>query len=123
MERTETPMEFLAVIDDAPDVQLLIETIFSMDSRVSSANAAKTAEDALESAWKIGPGIIVLDQGLAGSLTGLDAAPILKELAPRVKIILFTADAELRTVLRLSPLSTCSYSRPTQLNSHPWLNN
>jgi hypothetical protein len=33
--RTETPMEFLAVIDDDPDVQLLIETIFSIDSHGS----------------------------------------------------------------------------------------
>ena len=96
-------MEFLAVIDDDPDVQLIIETIFSMDSRFSAANAAETAEEALESARKTGPGIIVLDQGLAGSLTGLDAAPILKELAPRAKIILFTADAELQTRATAEP--------------------
>ena len=95
--RTETPMEFLAVIEDDPDVQLLIETIFSMDSRFSAANATETAEEALESAQKTAPGIIVLDHGLAGSLTGLDAAPLLKELAPRAKIILFTAHAELQT--------------------------
>jgi len=95
--RTETPMEFLAVIEDNPDVQLLIETILSMDSRFSAANSAETAEEALESARKTEPGIIVLDHGLAGSLTGLDAAPLLKELAPRAKIILFTAHAELQT--------------------------
>jgi DNA-binding NarL/FixJ family response regulator len=63
--RTETPMEFLAVIEDDPDVQLLIETIFSMDFRFSAANAAETAEEALESARKTEPGIIVLDHGLA----------------------------------------------------------
>jgi len=81
--RTETPTKFLAVIEDDPDVQLLIETIFSMDSRFSAANAAETAKEALESARKAEPGIIVLDHGLAGSLTGLDAAPLLKELVPR----------------------------------------
>ena len=95
--RTETPLEFLAVIEDDPDVQLLIETIFSMDSRFSATNAAETAEEALESARKSEPGVIVLDHGLAGSLTGLDAAPLLKDLAPRAKIILFTAHAELRS--------------------------
>ncbi|MEP7193872.1 MAG: hypothetical protein ABI903_13510 [Actinomycetota bacterium] len=68
-------MEFLAVIEDDPDVHLLIESIFSMDSRFSAANAAETADEALESARKTEPGIIVLDYGLAGSLTGLDAAP------------------------------------------------
>ena len=45
--RTETPMEFLTVIEDDPDVQLLIEAIFSMDSRFSDANAAETAERGL----------------------------------------------------------------------------
>jgi CheY-like chemotaxis protein len=40
--------------------------------------------------------MIVLDYGLAGVLTGLEAAPRLKELAPRAKIILFTAHSELR---------------------------
>lgn len=96
-------MKFLAVIEDDPDVQLLIESIFSMDSRFSAANAAETAEEALESARTTEPGIIVLDHGLAGSLTGLDAAPLLKELAPRSKIILFTAHAELRTRATAEP--------------------
>ena len=96
MARTETPTKFLAVIEDDPDVQLLIETIFSMDSRFSTAKAAETAEEALESARKAAPEIIILDHGLAGSLTGLDAAPLFKELAPRAKIILFTAFAELQ---------------------------
>ena len=38
-------------------------------SRFSAANAAETAEEALESARKTEPGIIVLDHGLAGSQT------------------------------------------------------
>jgi DNA-binding NarL/FixJ family response regulator len=120
--RTETPTKFLAVIEDDPDVQLLIETIFSMDSRFSAANAAETAEEALESARKTEPEIIILDHGLAGSLTGLDAAPLLKELAPRAKIILFTAQPSSGPVLQLSTLSTRSCSRPTQHGSCPWLN-
>jgi DNA-binding NarL/FixJ family response regulator len=92
----ETQMEVLAVIEDDPDVQFLIETIFSMDSRFTLANIAETAEEALESARTAEPGIFVLDHGLAGSLSGLDAAPLLKELAPHAKIILFTAHAELK---------------------------
>ena len=96
-------MKFLTVIEDDPDVQLLIETIFSMDSRFSAANAAKTAEEALESTRKAEPGVIILDHGLAGTLTGLDAAPMLKELAPGAKIILFTAHAELQSRASAEP--------------------
>ena len=96
-------MKFLTVIEDDPDVQLLIETIFSMDSRFSAANASKTAEEALESTRKAEPGVIILDHGLAGTLTGLDAAPMLKELAPGAKIILFTAHAELQSRASAEP--------------------
>ncbi|NMM23124.1 MAG: response regulator transcription factor [Phycicoccus sp.] len=91
-----TAVKILVVIEDDPDLQFLIETIFSMDDRFSIAGAAASAEVALEMARTTEPGIIVLDHGLAGALTGIEAAPRLKEVAPNAKIILFTAHAELR---------------------------
>jgi DNA-binding NarL/FixJ family response regulator len=90
-------MKILVVVEDDPDVRFLIETIFSMDSRFALANVAESAEDALEAVRTDQPDIIVLDQGLAGPLTGLEAAPRLKQVAPNGKIILFTAHAELKT--------------------------
>jgi len=48
-------------------------------------------------------GLIVLDHGLAGALTGLEAAPRFKEVAPLAKIILFTAHAELRDAAAAEP--------------------
>jgi len=89
-------MRVLVVVEDDPDVQFLIETVFSEDDRFSVAVLAASAEEALEVARTTEPGIIVLDHGLAGALTGLEAAPRLKEVAPNAKIILFTAHAELR---------------------------
>jgi len=89
-------MRVLVVVEDDPDVQFLIETVFSEDDRFSVAVLTASAEDALEVARTTEPGIIVLDHGLAGALTGLEAAPRLKEVAPNAKIILFTAHAELR---------------------------
>jgi hypothetical protein len=38
----------------------------------------------------------VLDQGLAGEMTGIDSAPLFKEVAPRAKIILFSAYNDIR---------------------------
>jgi len=89
-------VKVLVIVEDDEDVQLLIETAFSMDSRFTFAGVAAAAEDALTMARTTEPGIIVLDHGLAGELTGLQAAPRLKELAPNAKIILFTAHGELR---------------------------
>ena len=89
-------MKVLVVVEDDPDVQFLVETIFSMDSRFTLAAVAASAEDALESLRTTQPEIIVLDHGLSGQLTGLDAAPRLKELAPQAKIIMFTAHGDLK---------------------------
>jgi len=86
----------LVVVEDDPDVQFLVETIFSMDRRFTLAGLVASAEEALESLRTSQPRIIVLDHGLSGQLTGLDAAPRIKELAPQAKIIMFTAHADLK---------------------------
>lgn len=91
-----TSSTVLVVIEDDPDVQLLIEAIFSMDPRFDVTQVAESAEEALGSIATKESGIIVLDHGLAGPLPGLAAAPLLKELAPASKIIMFTAHAELQ---------------------------
>jgi len=90
------PVKVVVVVEDDPDVQFLVETIFSMDSRFALAAVAASAEEALESQRTTQPEIIVLDHGLSGRLTGLDAAPRLKELVPQAKIIMFTAHADLK---------------------------
>ena len=88
--------EILVVIEDDPDVQFLIEAIFSMDPRFTVDHIAESAEEALELGPTSQPGLIVLDHGLAGPLPGLAAAPQLKERAPQAKIIMFTAHAALQ---------------------------
>src|SRR5664280_1910224 len=67
-----------------------------LDSRFTLAAVAASAEEALKSLRTTEPEVIVLDHGLSGQLTGLDAAPRLKELAPQAKIIMFTAHADLK---------------------------
>jgi DNA-binding NarL/FixJ family response regulator len=89
-------MNLLVVIEDDPDVQFLVEAIFAMDPRFSVVQVAESAEDALAGPPTSGPGVIVLDHGLAGPLPGLAAAALLKEKHPQAKIILFTAHAALQ---------------------------
>jgi DNA-binding NarL/FixJ family response regulator len=102
-------MKVLAIVDNDPDLAFLVETIFSMDPRFTVDAVTASAEEALASAQFTAevagsdPGIIVLDHGLAGALTGLDAAPKLKRLVPRAKIILFTAHAELEALAEEEP--------------------
>ncbi len=96
MTGSETTTRVLVVVEDDPDAQFLVEAIFSLDSRFSLTGTAMSAESALETLRTSEPGVIVLDHGLAGKMTGLQAAPLLKAVAPQAKIILFTAHAELR---------------------------
>jgi DNA-binding NarL/FixJ family response regulator len=90
-----SPIEVLVVEDD-PDVQFYMTVSFAMDSRFKVTDVVETAEAAMESVQAMKPGIIVLDHGLAGPLSGLNAAPKLKELAPEAKIILFSAHGVIR---------------------------
>jgi DNA-binding NtrC family response regulator len=96
-------MTSVMIVEDDLDLQSLVEAIFSMDSRFLVAGLAESAEHALEIARTTTPQIIVLDHGLAGALTGIDAAPRLKEIVPQAGIILFTAHAELRTRVEEQP--------------------
>ena len=89
-------MKTVVIVEDDPDIQALISTIFSMDPRFSVSGLAESAEEALELARTTGPEIIVLDDRLAGELTGVEAVPQLKAAAPDAKIILFTAHADLQ---------------------------
>lgn len=88
-------MKTVVIVEDDPDIQSLISTIFSMDPRFSVVGLAASAEEALEVTRTTEPEIIVLDDRLAGELTGVEAVPQLKEAAPQAKIILFTAHANL----------------------------
>jgi two-component system nitrate/nitrite response regulator NarL len=89
-------MKTVVIVEDDPDIQSLISTIFSMDPRFTVSGLAESAEEALELARTTGPEIIVLDDRLAGELTGVEAVPQLKAAAPDAKIILFTAHADLQ---------------------------
>jgi DNA-binding NtrC family response regulator len=93
----------LVVVEDDENAQDLIETVFSLDSRFIFAGVSATAEDAFEMARTNKAGLIVLDHVLAGVLTGIQAAPRFKDVAPQSKIILFTAHEELREAATAEP--------------------
>ncbi len=96
-------MKVLVVVEDDLDIQFLVQTVFLGDTRFTVLSGAESAESGLELASSSEPGLIVLDHGLTGKLTGLEAAPLFKKVAPQAKIILFTAHAELRVRAAAEP--------------------
>ena len=96
-------MRTLVVVEDDEDFQDLIAAEFSLDSRFVVVGVSATAEDAFEMAYETEAALVVLDHVLAGKLTGLEAAPKFKDVAPRMKVILFTVYSELREAVSAEP--------------------
>jgi DNA-binding NarL/FixJ family response regulator len=87
------------VIEDEPDVRELVRITLELDPEfevIGEAASIAEATELLGHPPASGVGLIVLDNSLNGDMTGLQAAPALKALAPQAKIILFTAHDHLR---------------------------
>lgn len=83
-------MKVLCIVEDEDDILFLERTMLTVDPRIEIVGEAKSAEEAIEICRKTQPGLIILDHMLEGELTGLEAAPLLKEAAPQAKILMFT---------------------------------
>jgi two-component system, NarL family, nitrate/nitrite response regulator NarL len=95
-------LKVLVIVEDEQDMRVLIRALLTRDSRLEIMGEATTAAEAVELARTLEPGLIVLDHLIEGPVTGLDAAPSLKEVAPNSKIVLFSA-YDLAAEARRSP--------------------
>ena len=81
----------LVLVEDDEDMRRLLRLVLQRDDRMEIVGEAASAEEAIEMAKTMDPGVIVLDHQLDGELTGLEAAPLFKQVAPNALILLFTA--------------------------------
>ena len=81
---------FLVVEDDL-DMQLLIQLKLGADSRLRFCGAVTNSTDAIALATDMGRGVVILDHFIEGQIMGLQAAPLLKAVAPDMPIILLTS--------------------------------
>ncbi|HVE94542.1 MAG TPA: response regulator [Acidimicrobiales bacterium] len=95
-------MKVLVVVEDEEDMRRMIFALLTRDPRLVVTGHATTAAEAIEAAASLSPGLIVLDHFIEGPVTGLEAAPSLKQVAPAAKIILFSAH-DLSSEARRSP--------------------
>jgi two-component system, NarL family, response regulator LiaR len=92
----------LVIVEDEFDVRWLIRMTLLDDPRLELTGEAASAEAAIELARQDQPGLIVLDHSIEGDIMGLQAAPLLKQVAPEAKILLFSA-YDLRTAAAEEP--------------------
>lgn len=84
-------MNVLVVVEDDPDMRLLVRMTLTQDPRLEVQGEAATAEEAVRAARELDPDLIILDHFILGDVMGLQAAPLLKQAAPRAKVLLFTS--------------------------------
>lgn len=87
----EDKVRVLVIVEDEEDIRMLIRMMLREDPRIELFGEAASAREAIELARTAHPGLIILDHSIEGDIMGLQAAPLLKEVAPEAKILLFTA--------------------------------
>ena len=77
------------LVDDNPVVRSLVRQLFELEPDFEISGEAENGRNAVEKAENLKPDLIILDLVMP-VMTGLDAAPLLRELLPDTRIILFT---------------------------------
>lgn len=93
----------VTVVEDDPDIRTLIRMTFSREPEFAIVGEVESVEEGFEILKSVEVDLIVLDHTLLGELYGVEAAPLFKEITPRAKIILFTADSGLRVRAKEEP--------------------
>ena len=81
----------LELVEDDPDLRTLLRIMLGRDARLSLMGEAASADAAIDLARDLHPGIVILDNGLEGLMTGMEAAPKIKAASPGVRVLLFSA--------------------------------
>ena len=83
------PTKRVLLVDDNDVVRSFVRQLFELQPGFEISGEAENGRDAIEQAEKLKPDLIILDL-IMPVMTGLDAAPLLKQLLPDTLIILFT---------------------------------
>ena len=83
------PTKRVLLADDNAVVRSFVRQLFELQPDFEIAGEAENGRDAVEKAEKLKPDLIILDL-IMPMMTGLDAAPLLRQLLPDTRIILFT---------------------------------
>lgn len=84
-------MNDVVLVEDDPDMREMIRLTLMSESSMQVCGEAVNATDAIDTARRTQPHLIILDHSIEGDVMGLQAAPMLKEAAPGAIILLFSA--------------------------------
>ena len=81
------------VVDDNPDIRALLRNHLELSHKVTVVGVAGNGVEAVSITERLQPDVILLDLGLP-KLSGIDAIPLLRKLAPDTKIIAISGFVE-----------------------------
>lgn len=87
----------VVVVDDLDDVRLLVRLSFELDGRFEVVGEGVDGRAAIELARDLQPDLLLLDRSMPG-MSGLDALPRVREVAPDTAVVLYTAEDDEPTV-------------------------
>ena len=83
------PTKRVLLVDDNAVVRSFVRQLFELQPDFEISGEAENGRDAVEKAERLKPDLIILDL-IMPVMTGLEAAPLLRQLLPDTRIILFT---------------------------------
>lgn len=86
----DRPLRVLVVIEDDVDFRRLIRLTLGTDPDLEVEGEAASADEALPLAKEMQPDLVILDHFIEGTVMGVELAPMIREVAPDTKIMLFT---------------------------------
>lgn len=84
-------MTRVVLVEDDAAVRSVVEILLSTEPDLELVGVAVSAEHGIELVRELLPDLVLLDNQLEGLLTGVEAAPSMKDVAPSVIVLLCTA--------------------------------
>jgi two-component system, NarL family, nitrate/nitrite response regulator NarL len=84
------PKKKVLLVDDSADTRRAVRPLFDSHPKFQVVGEAEHGCEAIEKAARLRPDLIILDLSMP-VMNGLEAAPLLIKLLPRVWLILFTS--------------------------------
>ena len=93
----------VVVADDNPSVRENLRYLINAEPDLICVGVARDARQCLALCSELLPDVLVLDQGV----DGLSTARALRRLQPRIRVVIYTLDAETCSVARASGAVAC----------------
>ena len=96
------------IVEDNPDIQLLLQTIVSRDAEYACIGVVPTGTEALQKIPELLPDVVLMDIGLP-DISGIDCVRKLKPICPNVEFIMCTVYDEDEKVFQSLEAGANSY--------------